>query len=119
MLDSGNSAIGVYAAFAGSSSTTPTRILLYNSAYFAGSGTRSSVSIRLTGLGEGVTAVQTLRLTAPSAPALATEGVTIGGGGSFGATCSVDGTQMKDTVEVSGGVMTVVVQASEAVIVYL
>ncbi|EJD06326.1 uncharacterized protein FOMMEDRAFT_25640 [Fomitiporia mediterranea MF3/22] len=102
MLDTGTSAIGVYAVFPGTSSL-PSRILLYNSAYYSGSGSRSTASITLTGLSRNSPSVQTKRLTAPSATSLSGNDVTIGESGTFDSTCTPVGTQQKESLQVSGG----------------
>ncbi|OCB89325.1 hypothetical protein A7U60_g3526 [Sanghuangporus baumii] len=117
MLDSGSTSLGVYAVFSGINSAAP-RILLYNSAYYSGSGTRSSANIVLSGLGSNLSSVQAKRFTAPSAPALSGQGVTIGGG-TFDSSCALAGTQATESVRVSQGTASIGVQDSEAVIVYL
>lgn len=117
-LDSGTTDIGAYAVYPGSSST-PARILLYNSATYSGTGTRPSVAVTLNGLSSSSSVISSKRLTAPSSSSLASDGVTIGDSGSFTSDCSPSGTQNKESVSVSNGSLTVNVPASEAVIVYL
>ncbi|KAI5118607.1 hypothetical protein M0805_008038 [Coniferiporia weirii] len=118
MIDSGSSALGAYAVFSGSS-TTPARVLLYNSNYFSGSGTRSTASITLSGLSSNIKVVSVKRLTAPNATSLAGDGVTIGGSGTFNGACAAAGTQTLEVASVSSGKAEVTVNESEAVIVYL
>lgn len=119
MLDDGASAIGVYAVF--SSSNAPVRLLVINTNYFDGSGTRSSTSVALTGLVTSSGTKQVKRMTAPAATSRVDQGaaVTIGGVSSFNSDCSRAGTQSFESVAVSGNAMTVSVKASEAVIVFL
>ena len=62
MLDDGTSAVASYVVF--NSAGKPLRALIYNSAYYGGSGTRSSTSVTLTGLSSGTKSG--LRLTAPA-----------------------------------------------------
>lgn len=116
MLDSGDSAIAAYAIFNSPSATTPTRVLLYNSAFFDGSGTRENMSISLTGI-TGLTNVSVKRLTASNANVQM--GVTIGGGGSFAGSCESTGTQSLESILVNGGKAIVSVAESQAVIVFL
>ncbi|KAA1472941.1 glycoside hydrolase family 79 protein [Dentipellis sp. KUC8613] len=119
MLDDGTGAVATYALY--SSSNQPLRVLIYNSAYYSGSGTRSAASVPLSGLASGSGSVRALRLTAPSAPARVDQGaaVTIGGGLTFAGDCSQAGAQTMETVPVAGGTATVSVKASEALIVFL
>ncbi len=119
MLDDGSSAIGVYATF--SSSNTPVRVLVINTDYFDGNGTRSVANVTLTGLITDSGARKAKRLTAPSATSEIDQGapVTIGGTTAFAADCSISGTQSFESVNVSGHAATVFVRASEALIVYL
>ncbi|EIN07042.1 hypothetical protein PUNSTDRAFT_121271 [Punctularia strigosozonata HHB-11173 SS5] len=116
MLDDGTSAIGVYAIF--NSANKPVRLLVYNSNYFDGTGTRSSTSVSLTGL--TATTAKGKRFTSASAPSRVDGGVipTIGGG-SFSTTCTHNGTTTTDSLTLSGGGLSVAVQASEAYMVFL
>ncbi|TFY70569.1 hypothetical protein EVG20_g2440 [Dentipellis fragilis] len=111
-------AVATYALY--SSANQPLRVLIYNSAYYSGSGTRSAASVPLSGL-SATGSVRALRLTAPSAPARVDQGaaVTIGGGQTFAGDCSKAGAQTMETVAVSGGTATISVKASEALIVFL
>ncbi|OBZ67030.1 Solute carrier family 40 member 2 [Grifola frondosa] len=119
MLDDGTSAIAVYAVY--SSSNVPVRLLVINTNYFDGTGTRSTASVSLTGLSTASGTKQTKRLTAPSATSRVDEGaaVTIGGGGMFDNNCLKTGKESTETVSVSENAMSVSVQASEALIVFL
>ncbi|KAJ3487680.1 hypothetical protein NLI96_g3377 [Meripilus lineatus] len=100
MLDDGASAIGVYAVF--SSSNAPVRLLVINTNYFDGSGTRSSTSVALTGLVTSSGTKQVKRMTAPAATSRVDQGaaVTIGGVSSFNSDCSRAGTQSFESVAI-------------------
>ncbi|KAL4252614.1 Glycoside hydrolase family 79 protein [Abortiporus biennis] len=119
MLDDGTSAIGVYVVY--SSSNTPVRLLIVNSNYYAGSGTRTATTLSFTGLATTSGTKQAKRMTAPSATSRIDEGaaVTIGGSTSFTTSCLRTGTQAMESVGFSGNTMSVSVLASEALIVYL
>ena len=119
MLDDGTSAIAVYAVY--SSSNVPVRILVINTNYFDGSGTRSSSTVALTGLATAPGTKQAKRLTAPNATSRVDQGatVTIGGSASFTSSCARSGTQVTESVPVSGNALSVRVAASEALLVFL
>ncbi|KAH9895067.1 glycoside hydrolase superfamily [Cubamyces lactineus] len=119
MLDDGSTAIAIYAVY--SASNAPLRLLISNSNYFDGSGARTSASVAFTGLSTSSGTKQAKRLTAPNATSRVDQGapVTIGGDGTFGTNCARAGTENTETVAVSGNALTVTVQASEALIVYL
>lgn len=119
MLDDGTSAIGVYAVY--SAANAPVRVLVINSNYFGGSGTRSVATVSLSGLTASQTNVRAKRMTAPNATSRVDQGaaVTIGGSASFTSTCSRSGTQGTEAVAVSGTGLTVSVSASEALIIFL
>ena len=119
MLDDGTGAIGAYAVF--NAAGTPVRLLVINTNYFNGTGTRSSTATAFTGLSTGLKTVQAKRMTAPAATSQVDEGaaVTIGGSPSFTSSCARTGMQTTESVAVSGGAMSVSVQASEALIVFL
>ncbi|KAM5543120.1 hypothetical protein V8D89_002994 [Ganoderma adspersum] len=116
-LDGGTSAIATYAVY--SSGGVPLRLLVVNTNYFDGSGTRAATSVAFSGLSGSTKTAK--RLTAPDATARTDEGalVTIGGNGTFSSACVGQGTQARESVAVSGGALTVSVLASEALIVYL
>ncbi|GJE97722.1 glycoside hydrolase family 79 protein [Phanerochaete sordida] len=115
MLDDGTGAIAAYAVF--NTAGRPVRVLVINSSYYSGTGTRATSAVVLSGLSAGTTTAQAKRMTAPSAPA--TSGVTIGGSASFTGACTRSGTQAMESVAVSGGSATVSVRASEALIVFV
>ncbi|KAL4267884.1 Beta-glucuronidase C-terminal domain-containing protein [Pleurotus pulmonarius] len=120
MLDDGSGAVAVYAIF--DSVGRPVRLLVYNSNFFDGSGTRSSTVVSFTGGNLPTSGSRTLkRLTAPSAMSRVDQGeaVTIGGGGTFDSTCRNAGTQTRETISISNSGLSVTVRASESVIVYL
>ncbi|KAI0686858.1 hypothetical protein BC835DRAFT_1450643 [Cytidiella melzeri] len=119
MLDDGTSAVGVYAVY--SSANKPLRLLVVNTNYFDGTGTRSNTTVSVTGLTTSSGTKQALRLTAPNATSRVDEGaaVTIGGSASFTSSCARSGTQATETTSVSGHALSVVVSASEALIVFL
>lgn len=123
MLDNGTMAIGIYAVY--TSTNVPVRLLVINSNYFNGSGIRSTatVQVSLTDLLPTTTntTLQAKRMTAASALSEVDQGavVTIGGSPSFSSDCEIAGTQVTENVGVSGGVLSVLIHASEAMIVYL
>ena len=120
MLDDGTGAVAVYAVY--SSAGRPVRVLVVNSQYFDGTGTRASGAVQLTGLAAARGTRQAKRMTAPSAVSqvgAAATTVTIGASASFGADCSRSGVQRNETVAVSASALSVTVQASEALIVFL
>lgn len=119
MLDDGTSAVGSYVVF--DASGTPVRLLVINSNYYDGTGTRSSSTIFFTGLRTASGTKQAKRMTAPSATSEVDQGaaVTIGGSTSFSSQCVRTGTQATESVAVSGGGISVSVKASEALIVFL
>ncbi|KAI0058148.1 hypothetical protein BV25DRAFT_1811257 [Artomyces pyxidatus] len=118
-LDDGTGGLAAYAVF--SAAGAPLRVLVLNSAYYNGTGTRAVSHVALQGLPDAGGTVRVLRLTAPSAVARVDEGaaVTIGGGLTFAGDCSGVGTPALESVPVQGGAATVAVNASEAVILYL
>lgn len=115
------SSIATYAVY--SSSGILLRALIYNSNYYNGTGTRASETVELSGLPTDTSTVTAVRLTAADATVIIGEGdaevgaVTIGGGMVFGSGCEVQGEQTVESVSVSGGVASVSVKESEAVIV--
>lgn len=94
------------------------RILLYNSDYYT-SGTRSSQSFTLTGL--SATSATAKRLTAQSSTSRQDQGQspTVGGQTFTDGTCVIQGTALTESITVSGGSATVVLKASEALLVYV
>ncbi|KAK7471120.1 hypothetical protein VKT23_002534 [Stygiomarasmius scandens] len=120
MLDDGKSLVASYVVY--NSANTPVRLLVYNSNYYDGTGTRSGTSVTFSGGGIPSSGTKTAkRLTAPNATSRVDMGarVTIGGGGTFDGSCNAVGTQVRENVAVNGGSLTVTVNASEALIVYL
>lgn len=116
MLSPSTDNIATYAVYSPSGSLL--RALIYNSNYFDGTGARSTATVRLSGLPSGSSASM-VSLTAERATVVVgvSGSVTIGGGMAFGSGCEVSGTQTAKSVAVSGGVASVSVQESEAVIV--
>lgn len=116
-LDDGTGAVATYVVF--DSAGKPLRALIYNSAYFDGTGTRSSTSVTLTGVSSG--SKSGLRLTAPASTSRVDEGaaVTIGGALTFDGNCGAVGSPANESVGVSGGQAIVTLEASEAFILYL
>ena len=115
----GSSAYAAYAAF--SETGAPLRLLLFNSDYYAGSGTRGTQTFDLQGLPAGKT-VRARRLTAPGATARQDQGqIPTWGGQSFAdGSCEVTGEETLEDVAVdAGGRASVSVGATEAVLVYL
>lgn len=116
-LDAGNTNYAAYATF--DEAGAPLRVLLYNSDYYAGSGTRSSTSFTLTGLTSSD--VKAKRLTAGSAMSRQDQGANPSFGGQFfnNGTCVVGGTETFETASVSGGQATFTLKATEVLLVYL
>ncbi|KAI1637551.1 glycoside hydrolase family 79 protein [Biscogniauxia mediterranea] len=116
-LDDGGSAYAAYVSF--DSAGAPLRALLYNSDYYAGSGTRGTQVFQLAGLG-GSTA-RAKRLVGDSALARVDQGgkVTWGGQTYTDGDCKVSGTETFETLTVSGGQAAATLAASEALLVYL
>ncbi|KAI5920317.1 glycoside hydrolase family 79 protein [Camillea tinctor] len=117
-LDDGSSAYASYVSFAANG--TPLRVLLYNSDYYAGSGTRASQTFQLSGLAATGT-VRAKRLVGDSALARVDQGgkVTWGGQTYTDGSCKVSGTETYETLTVSGGQVAATLAASEALLVYL
>ncbi|TBU37713.1 hypothetical protein BD309DRAFT_973450 [Dichomitus squalens] len=118
-LDNGTSAIAAYAVY--SSANAPLRLLVVNTNYYNGTGTRAATTVQFTGLTTASGTKSAKRLTAPDATSRTDEGaqVTIGGNGTFSGSCVRQGTEGTESVAVNGGALTVSVLASEALIVYL
>ena len=120
-LDAGTSSYAAYAVF--DASGRPLRALLYNSDYFAGTGSRSSQPFVLTGLvmPAGVTSVRAKRLTAASAGARVDQGTSPSFGGQTfqDGTCVVQWSETFELTEVVGGQATFTLRATEALLVYL
>jgi len=116
-LDAGSTAYAGYATF--DAKGEPLRVLLYNSDYYAGTGTRTSQSFVLNGL-KG-SSVKAKRLTAASAQSRQDQGDAMSfGGQSFkDGSCTITGSETFETADVSGGSATFSVKASEALLVYL
>ncbi len=116
-VDDGTSNYAAYVTF--DSAGAPLRTLLYNSDYYAGSGTRSSQSFDLQGLTG--TSVRAKRLTGDSAIARVDQGgkVAFGGQTFTNGDCTISGSETFETLAVSGGQATVSLKASEALLVYL
>ncbi|EQB59266.1 hypothetical protein CGLO_00363 [Colletotrichum gloeosporioides Cg-14] len=116
-LDDGKSAFAGYATY--DAAGAPLRVLLYNSNYYSGSGTRAVESFVLSGL--SATSVRSKRVTAASAEARQDRGGNASIGGQYfnNGTCTTGGTEKFETAAVSGGKVTLSVGASEALLVYL
>ncbi|EHA27657.1 hypothetical protein ASPNIDRAFT_41596 [Aspergillus niger ATCC 1015] len=114
-LDTGDSRFAAYAFY--DSSNQPIRVLLYNSEYYT-SGTRSSVSVTLSGIPSATTSVSALRLTGDAATTIVGEGaITVGGQTFANATCELQGTKDMEATAVTAGRATFTVQASEALLI--
>jgi len=86
MLDDGEGLVASYVVY--NSANTPVRLLVYNSNYYDGTGTRSSTSVTFSGGGIPSSGTKTAkRLTAPNATSRVDMGarVTIGGDGTVSA----------------------------------
>ncbi|KAH8433716.1 glycosyl hydrolase family 79 C-terminal domain-containing protein [Aspergillus melleus] len=114
-LDDGDSRYAGYAIY--DTDGTPTRILLYNSDYHT-SGTRSSITVTLTGLLSD-SSVSAKRLTAAAATVVGREGISIGGRSFGDGTCELAGEEDDETIAVKSGRAEVEVRASEALLIYL
>jgi len=117
-LDAGNTNYAAYASFDGEG--RPMRVLLLNSDYYTGSGSRGAQSFTLTGLA-GATAVKAKRLTAGSSLSRADRGDDLSFGGQYwvNGTCVVGGTERFETASVQNGQATFDIKAAEALVVYL
>ncbi|PLB44796.1 hypothetical protein P170DRAFT_501658 [Aspergillus steynii IBT 23096] len=114
-LDAGDSRYAGYAIYDGDGH--PTRVLLYNSDYYA-SGTRSSINITLTGIPSSST-VSAKRLTADAATVVGQEGISIGGQAFGDGSCELEGEEDRETIAVENGRAEVGIRASEALLIYL
>ncbi|TVY15567.1 Beta-glucuronidase [Lachnellula arida] len=118
-LDTGSTNYAAYIIY--DSARTPLRALLYNSDYYAGTGTRGSQSFALQGLAAASGSVRAKRLTAAGAGSRVDEGSnpTFGGQTFANGTCVVGGTEVFESTAVVGGGATFTVAASEALLLYL
>lgn len=116
-LDPGNTSYATYIIY--DSAKKPLRALLYNSAYYSGTGTRANASFTLSGLPSA--GVKAKRLTAASALSRQDQGSipTFGGQSFTDGTCVVNGVETFESFAVSGGAATFSLAASEALLVYL
>ena len=116
-LDAGTTNYAAYASFDGEG--RPLRVLLYNSDYYTGSGTRTAQAFTLTGLGAGT--VRAKRLTATGSGARVDKGDAMSFGGQqwTDGTCVVAGTETFETAKVENGQVVFEVKATEALVVYL
>ncbi|KAL2133819.1 hypothetical protein VTI74DRAFT_1625 [Chaetomium olivicolor] len=119
-LDNGSTNYAAYASFDVQGRLM--RVLVYNSDYYTGSGTRGSQEFTLTGLenlGGGV--VRAKRLTAGSSLSRADQGDDIRFGGQYwtNGTCVVGGKETFETATVKNEQVTLEVKAAEALLVYL
>lgn len=119
MLDSGTDTTAVYAVYSHSGKSI--RVLVMNTAYFNGTGTRSTVTVPLTGLYDSYHLLAR-RLTAPTATSTVVardiSPITLGGQ-FFTPRCVLTGTQVQERVAVSSGFASVTLKASEALLVFL
>ena len=115
-LDAGTTSYAGYVVY--DSAKKPLKVLLYNSDYYSGSGTRGSGSFVVSGLGSTVRAK---RLTALNTNSRVDQGsVPSFGGQTFAnGTCVVGGTERFESTTTSGGQATFTVAASEALLLYL
>lgn len=114
-LDDGTTNYAAYGIYKGG---VPTKVLLYNSDYYA-SGIRSSQVYNLTGL--NVSQLSFKRLTAPYATSRQDQGgnPTVGGQTFANGTCVLQGDAKVETTTVSSGAASFTVAASEALLIYL
>ncbi|CAL3970494.1 unnamed protein product [Diplocarpon coronariae] len=115
----GGASMGIYIVY--DSARKPMRAVLYNPEFFDGSKTRNKLIFQLAGL--TTSSVTVRRLTATSATARSDQGpgggVTFAGQGFSGGSCLPSGDEVREELAVTGGTATVVVSASEAVLVEL
>ncbi|KAH8764549.1 glycoside hydrolase family 79 protein [Hyaloscypha sp. PMI_1271] len=116
-LDEGSTNYGGYTVFG--SDGTPMRVLLLNSDFYGGDGSRGSQTFVLSGLAGAKSRAK--RLSAPSANSRVDQGGNPSFGGQMFAngTCEVRGEEVWEIVDVVDGNGTFVVGASEALLVYL
>ncbi|KAH7161780.1 hypothetical protein EDB81DRAFT_854074 [Dactylonectria macrodidyma] len=102
----------------------PIKVVLINTDYYSGNGTRSATAFTLKGLRSG--RVKALRMTGPSSettiPHLQVDPLlepSIGGRYFSNVDCSLQGRKRLEQFEVHNGHLTVSLKASEAVIIYL
>ncbi|TEA10684.1 Beta-glucuronidase [Colletotrichum sidae] len=116
-LDDGKSAFAAYATF--DASGAPLRMLLYNSNYHSGIGSRSVEDFIVDGI--SASQVRSKRVTADGAEARQDRGgnASIGQQYFHNATCSIGGTETFEVNPVWDGQATFSVAASEALLVYL
>ncbi|KAG4427267.1 hypothetical protein IFR05_017250 [Cadophora sp. M221] len=116
-LDNGTAAGAVYGVY--DADRRVRKLVLYNSEYFSGSGTRGSQTFVLEGLGGGSVSVK--RLSAASAGTRVDNGgvVTFGGKTFAQGTCVEGGSEVVEVVDVVDGKAAFVVAASEAAVLFL
>lgn len=119
MLDNGTNFMAAYGIY--SSTGEPLRVLLINTEYFDGTGTRPSTTVSWAGL-EGRSTLRAKRLTAPSAVSTVSADelspITLAGQ-SFNSLCSRIGREAVESIKVVNGSVAVTVQASESLLVWL
>lgn len=115
-LDDGSTNYAAYAIFSG---TTVNKVLLYNSDFYSGSGTRSSQNFTITGVKRSTVTAQ--RLTAKSANSRQDRGEnpTVGGQTFTNGTCAIQGSAAVESVKVVNGAAQFTLLASEALLVFL
>ncbi|CAK3924095.1 glycoside hydrolase family 79 [Lecanosticta acicola] len=113
-LDTFSTTYGAWAIYSGGKIT---KVLLYNSDYYA-SGTRSTQTFTLSGLSGA--SVRATRLTAPFSTSQQDQGQnpTVGGQTFQNGTCEIQGTAVQETGTVKEGQVTFTLAASEALLVY-
>ncbi|KAH9209835.1 glycoside hydrolase family 79 protein [Leptodontidium sp. 2 PMI_412] len=116
-LDDGTTGGAVYVVY--DADGRPRKLVLYNSEYFSGSGTRGNQTFALEGLVGGSVSVK--RLSAASAGTrVDTGGVVTFGGKTFAqGTCVEGGSEVVEVVNVVDGKAAFVVAATEAVVLFL
>lgn len=116
-LDDGTTGGAVYVVY--DADGRPRKLVLYNSEYYSGSGTRGNQTFALEGLVGGSVSVK--RLSAASAGTrVDTGGVVTFGGKTFAqGTCVEGGSEVVEVVNVVDGKAAFVVAATEAVVLFL
>ncbi|KAL2681419.1 hypothetical protein Neosp_009030 [[Neocosmospora] mangrovei] len=119
--DPGNTRYAQYVIY---KDDAPSKVILINTDYYSGSGTRSTSTFTLTGL--NVSSVKTTLMTAESSELRSyqvrnqpSRQPTIGGQYFANSNCALTGTFKTETKTVSGGKATFTLQASEALLIEL
>ncbi|TVY39070.1 Beta-glucuronidase [Lachnellula subtilissima] len=116
ILDAGTTNYATYIVYG--SSGAPLRAVLINTDFYSGTSTRGSEVFTLSGFSS--TSVKAKRLTAPASTSRVDEGSSPSFGGQEfeNGSCVKTGTEVYETIDVSGGAANFTVNASKALVVY-